>query len=52
MQVAFLTEGATEHAVPFGGSGTEPWEKSSALQILVERILGLRGRIEMCPTAG
>jgi hypothetical protein len=49
MQVAFLTEGATEHAVPFGGGGAEPWETSFALQILVERILGIQGRLEACP---
>lgn len=50
MQVAFLTEGATEHAVPYGGRGEEPWTRYSALQILVARILGLRGTIEVCPS--
>jgi len=46
MRIAFLTEGATEAAFVAGASDEEPWPRAGALVILVERILGIRGRTE------
>ena len=46
MQVAFLSEGATELGVPAGARDGEPWGRAFAIQILIERILGVAGRIE------
>lgn len=46
MRIAFLSEGATEAAFAPGASAGEPWPRVGALVTLVERVLGVRGKIE------
>ena len=46
MRVAFLSEGATEVGFAPGTRAEEPWRHEFLLKILVERILGVEGRIE------
>lgn len=52
MQVAFLSEGATELGLTEGMRDDEPWSHTPVLQVLVERILGVRGQIEMWQPPG
>jgi len=46
MRVAFLSEGATEVGFAPGARADEPWRHHFLLKIVVERILGVEGRIE------
>lgn len=46
MRVALLSEGPTELGTPSGERADESWPRVPALQVLVERILGLDGGIE------
>jgi hypothetical protein len=46
MRVAFLSEGATEVGFAPGARAEEPWHEEFLLKTLVERILGVEGRIE------
>lgn len=46
MRVAFLSEGATELALARGARESEAWRHDFLVKILVERILGVEGRIE------
>ena len=47
MQVAFLSEGATELGLAQGARDDEPWPRSFALQLLAERILDAGGEIQV-----
>jgi hypothetical protein len=46
MRVAFLSEGATELAFAPGTREDEAWRHDLLLKILLERILGIEGRLE------